>query len=184
MTALNVFAAVMNTGEFVIGSVCADCMFYIANGEHYGRPNQAVAAKLFSTLNKYEVTFGHSHKDNEWDDERCYHFGSNCSADCDCEATDFSNSPCFGCETRTAGARFDVIGINRGLLHTNMTDEQYNKLSDLCQRYGVKMNIGDYLVNSPNSSMMPGWAEGWVGGPNQAQKTIYIGVSPEGDSHS
>lgn len=73
-----------------------------------------------------------------------------------------------------------------------MTDAQRARLQDLCERYGVPFNEGDYLVYSANSSMMAGWAEGWVGGNAHAtaerggteKPTLYVGVSPEGESHS
>ena len=65
-----------------------------------------------------------------------------------------------------------------------MTDAQRTKLQTLCERYRVTFTESDYLVFSQDSSMMPGWAEGWVGGLTQAGRTLYVGVSPEGDSHS
>jgi len=64
---------------------------------------------------------------------------------------------------------------------TNMTAPQREKLELLCARYDVTFTESDYLVYSQDSSMMPGWAEGWIGG---SPGTLYVGVSPEGDSHS
>ena len=58
---------------------------------------------------------------------------------------------------------------------------QEAKLRNLCDRYNVSFDPAHYMVYPATSSMMAGWAEGWVGGSNN---TIYIGVSPEGDSHS
>jgi hypothetical protein len=97
------------------------------------------------------------------------------------------------CGDSLAGYRAHVTMIKRDLLRTNMTQEQFDKLRVLCDRYNVDMAIADYFVNSQDSSIMPGWVEGWVGGdrykaiPVQTsiqKPTIYIGVSPEGDSHS
>ena len=73
-----------------------------------------------------------------------------------------------------------------------MTEAQRDKLWDSCGRYGVPFREDDYHVFSPNSSMMASWVEGWVGGNTHATAdrggtdfpTIYLGVSPEGDSHS
>lgn len=80
-----------------------------------------------------------------------------------------------------------------------MTDAQEAKLRNLCERYGVEFDLAHYIVFPADSLMMPGWAEGWIGGPEHAnpqyhtfqpgerqsaKHTIYVGVSPEGDSHS
>ena len=62
-----------------------------------------------------------------------------------------------------------------------MTQEQINTLQILCRSYGVAFDPSHYLVYPSDSSMMPGWAEGWVGG---SPGTLYVGVSPEGASHS
>lgn len=58
---------------------------------------------------------------------------------------------------------------------------QEAKLRDLCSRYNVTFDPSHYRVYPETSSMMRGWAEGWVGGSSE---TIFVGVSPEGDSHS
>jgi hypothetical protein len=58
---------------------------------------------------------------------------------------------------------------------------QQSKLVSLCERFGVENDRSHYLLHPPGSVMMPGWAEGWLGG---APGTLYVGVSPEGDSHS
>lgn len=74
-----------------------------------------------------------------------------------------------------------------------MNEAQRKALQDICQRYGVEFREEDYLVFPPTSSMMAGWAEGWVGGEAHARHraghilpstTIYVGVSPEGEVHS
>lgn len=66
--------------------------------------------------------------------------------------------------------------------------EQQAKLKDLCSRYGVMYDAQDYYVYPPGQPWMPSWAEGWVGGINHKagteHPTIYVGVSPEGNSHS
>lgn len=76
--------------------------------------------------------------------------------------------------------------------HSAMTPAQRTKLQVLCARYEVEYREGDYFVNSMGSAFMPGWVEGWVGGSEHAtadrggteKPTLFVGVSPEGDSHS
>lgn len=70
-----------------------------------------------------------------------------------------------------------------------LTDAQTEKLQILCDRYKVEFHPDDY---QPAFDLPDGWVAGWVGGPLHAGvesagfnvKTIYVGVSPEGDSHS
>jgi hypothetical protein len=62
-----------------------------------------------------------------------------------------------------------------------MTPAQEQRLRQLCTNYNVEFDPSDYIEYPPDSFMMPGWVEGWVGG---VERTIYVGVSPEGDSHS
>ncbi len=62
-----------------------------------------------------------------------------------------------------------------------MTEAQQARLRQLCAGYRVPFDESHYHLYPPTSIMMPGWVEGWIGG---APGTIYIGVSPEGDSHS
>lgn len=59
-----------------------------------------------------------------------------------------------------------------------MSNAQRNRLWELCGNYNVPFQEDDYgFANaSPDS-----WVEGWVGGK---PGTIYVGVSPEGESHS
>lgn len=186
-TKLNVFAAVEITGEFAHGAVCRDCMVDIANGdgdETYR--NMEVVEKNCATWN---FTLGHDHKSAWVDSNICYHHGADCESDeCDCEREDFSNKSCDMCETTLAGERHSVTMIKRDLLNTRMTQEQFDKLNFLCRQHSVPMTIGDYVVNSPDLPLMAGWIESWVGG-NERHKglyksTIFVGVSPEGDSHS
>lgn len=65
---------------------------------------------------------------------------------------------------------------------------QQAALWGLCSRYDVEYQETDYLVYPANSVMMPGWAEGWIGGFQHAagteHPTIFVGVSPEGEVHS
>lgn len=58
---------------------------------------------------------------------------------------------------------------------------QQAALRSLCERYGVGYDPEHYAVNPDDAWMMPGWAEGWIGG---VQTTIYVGVSPEGEVNS
>ena len=71
-----------------------------------------------------------------------------------------------------------------------MTRAQRDRLWDMCGNYGVPFNEEHYFVDQDN-----GYAEGWVGGRDYASRpndpkegwgktTIYVGVSPEGDSHT
>lgn len=71
-----------------------------------------------------------------------------------------------------------------------MTDAQRDKLWDLCGRYGVPFREDDYFLNRPGT-FGGGLAEGWIGGNDhngrdqaRGKKTIYVGVEPNGDSHS
>lgn len=72
-----------------------------------------------------------------------------------------------------------------------MTPAQEQRLRQLCANYNVEFDPSDYIEYPPDSFMMPGWVEGWVGGVERGpdgfkprKHTIYVGVSPEGDSHS
>lgn len=68
-----------------------------------------------------------------------------------------------------------------------MTDAQELTLRRLCDGYGATFDAADYLLYPEDSWMMPGWVEGWVGGYDgirKTPKTIYVGVSPEGDANS
>ena len=58
-----------------------------------------------------------------------------------------------------------------------MNDKQREALRDLASRYKVEFDETKFIVFSKDRSMMPGWAEGWVG-------PIYVGCSPEGAIHS
>lgn len=56
---------------------------------------------------------------------------------------------------------------------------QFMKLYNLCQRYHVEFRFGDYTPTPFGESYM---VEGWVGG--KAARALYVGVEPNGDSHS
>lgn len=62
-----------------------------------------------------------------------------------------------------------------------MTEAQEATLRRLCLGYRVEFLPEHYRVYPADSWMMPGWAEGWIGG---SPGTIYVGVSPEGEAHS
>lgn len=192
MTKLNVHAAVQNvTGEFAFGSVCADCESVLANGDLGGRHDWRNQDILQKNCEAYEFTLGHIHY-GKWADDRCYHVGFDCiDDDCTCQTVNFDVfNHCDMCGDASAGYRSHVIMIKRELLNTSMTQEQFDKLRGLCDRYNVDMSIGDYLCYGPNATMMIGWCEGWLGGVSHngmlsgMKKTLYVGVSPEGDSHS
>lgn len=59
-----------------------------------------------------------------------------------------------------------------------MTEQQLNRLRILCERYSVAFDADHYR---PTFDLPTGWVSGWVGGE---PGTIFVGVSPEGDSHS
>ncbi|MBW4818730.1 hypothetical protein F6X56_14960 [Rhodococcus erythropolis] len=61
---------------------------------------------------------------------------------------------------------------------------QEEALRNLCHRYGVEYRADDYYVYPPDAGMTPSWAEGWVGGYDDGQQRLYVGVSPEGEIHS
>lgn len=63
-----------------------------------------------------------------------------------------------------------------------MTPAQKEALIDLCERYGVTFTESDYEV-AP-FDLPPGYVAGWVGGALTARRTIYVGVSPEGEVSS
>jgi hypothetical protein len=65
-----------------------------------------------------------------------------------------------------------------------LTLPQWLKLADLCRRYRVSFDPAHYRTWALDAVMTKGFAEGWVGGPDQAGKTIMVGVEPNGDSHS
>lgn len=71
---------------------------------------------------------------------------------------------------------------------SRMTNAQRDRLWQLCARYNVPFREDDYLLSSKQSGIGAGWVEGWVGGRDgsgiTSRKTIYVGVSPEGESHS
>lgn len=62
-----------------------------------------------------------------------------------------------------------------------LTFFQEAKLRKLCEDYGVEFERMHY---TPAPDLPTGWVNGWIGGPEHANKTIYVGVDPEGHSHS
>jgi hypothetical protein len=75
-----------------------------------------------------------------------------------------------------------------------MSQAQRNKLWELCGRYNVPFREDDYTRPGISPMSPPGYVEGWVGGFHHSdighkgygdeRQTIYVGVSPEGESHS
>lgn len=72
-----------------------------------------------------------------------------------------------------------------------MTTKQRDALWELCGRYNKPFRESDYVLHERPSAFSPGvgWVEGWIGGPmfnghNNQGKTIYVGISPEGEVHS
>ena len=69
-----------------------------------------------------------------------------------------------------------------------MTGAQRDRLWELCARHSVPFREDDYVLAGKQAGIGAGWVEGWVGGRDgsgvTSRKTIYVGVSPEGESHS
>ena len=76
---------------------------------------------------------------------------------------------------------------------TIMTNNQEERLRQLCKEYGVAFNPDHY---KPGYDLPAGYIEGWIGGPEHGMKyidgiwarhsktTIFVGVSPQGESSS
>lgn len=64
----------------------------------------------------------------------------------------------------------------------NVNDNQRTALRNLCERYRVEFSESDYVVNSPDSWTLPGYAEGWIGGyaVQTTHPTLYVGCAPDG----
>lgn len=62
-----------------------------------------------------------------------------------------------------------------------MTPQQREVLQKLCARYKVEFHHADY---TPQFDLPEGYVAGWIGGTGSGHRTIYIGVSPEGEISS
>lgn len=65
-----------------------------------------------------------------------------------------------------------------------MTDAQELALRRLCQGFNVRFRVDDY---HPQFDLPEGYVAGWVGGyqpTGSPYRTIYVGVSPEGEVSS
>ena len=70
-----------------------------------------------------------------------------------------------------------------------MTTKQRDRLWEMCGRYNVPFREDDYYIDAAT-----GMVEGWIGGSrdrnyrldsgNEWRKTIYVGVEPDGRSHT
>jgi hypothetical protein len=60
-----------------------------------------------------------------------------------------------------------------------MNELQRKALQDLCSRYKVEFDEGDYL---PTFDLPKGWVAGWVGGSDE--RKLYVGCSPNGEINS
>lgn len=61
----------------------------------------------------------------------------------------------------------------------------------MCGRYNVPFREDDYRFIPEDATFTPGFVEGWIGGAEQRdlfnkgqQSTIYVGVAPDGRSHT
>jgi hypothetical protein len=63
-----------------------------------------------------------------------------------------------------------------------MNMRQQAALFNLCGRYNVQYDASHYLVHPWDAWVMPGFAEGFVGGYDiqETHPTIYVGCDPEG----
>lgn len=59
-----------------------------------------------------------------------------------------------------------------------LTEEQTTALTALCGRYHVPFDAAHYW---PQFDLPTGYVSGWVGGPDNSERTIYAGCSPEGE---
>ena len=126
---MTTFGELLDTGEFYDGTVCSVCLMGIASGDWPAigdgsgwDADRDSAADV--NLGAYDVTVGHVHI-GEWADTNCWHFGTECGDDCDCERTEFSSRGCSVCGTYLSGYRHDVIMVNRADL-TNQSTETGN----------------------------------------------------------
>lgn len=99
----------MDLSKISTGVVCQDCTILIANGDLPDLPDNELAdyvARIEREENSnVSVTLGHTHEIGSND---CYHAGTDCEDDCDCEYVEFSSTRCGYCETTLAGYRHDV----------------------------------------------------------------------------
>ena len=69
-----------------------------------------------------------------------------------------------------------------------MTQAQRSKLQQLCENYHVPFREDDYWPSAKQTGVGAGWVEGWIGGRDgsgiTARRTLYVGVSPDGQAHS
>lgn len=62
-----------------------------------------------------------------------------------------------------------------------MTPAQVERLQTLCESYDVAYDARHY---STQFDLPAGYVAGWVGGPEQRGKTLYVGVDLDGHSCS
>ncbi|WP_305781413.1 hypothetical protein [Nocardia nova] len=106
----------MKEGKFHVGKVCQDCMMVHVNGDDSGVSSNWNSVAFESAQERYDVTMGHPHHSEWWND--CPHDGEGCpdDADCDCAVTQFSRSACDMCGNTLHGYREDAIFVERSLL--------------------------------------------------------------------
>ncbi len=117
------FGELLDSGNFVASVACDDCTMGLANG---GWPSAEDSAEwtpdrentVDVTLAEYDVTLGHIHS-GEWA-TGCWHAGTGCADDCDCERTEFSRRDCGVCGSRFDGYRHDVIMVRWDALTDTM----------------------------------------------------------------
>lgn len=109
------FGQLLDSGNFVASVACDDCTMGLASA---GWPSADESADwtpereitVDATLAEYDVTLGHMHSGPYSD---CWHAGTDCADDCDCERTVFSRRDCGVCGARLEGYRHDVIMVKK-----------------------------------------------------------------------
>lgn len=91
---MNKFAQALESGNYVDGLVCSDCLMWIANNDDSGNDDEWNRTEVDKTLSEYDVTIG--------DDEH-----------------DFSTVRCSVCGTDLHGYRHSVILIKWSDLEEN-----------------------------------------------------------------
>lgn len=97
------YSDAIDAGNYFNGSVCVNCLTYLANDEKPQDVTEWNYARVVLNLNEYDVVLGHIAEDS--------HPGEPCDDDSECTQTDFSRRPCSLCGTQLAGSRDDVIMV-------------------------------------------------------------------------
>lgn len=83
--------------------------------------------------------------------------------------------------TRATIPASDVDGDPTWGRGRTLTRAQETRLRKLCQGYGVEFDAAHYR---PSFELPDGYVSGWIGGPNAAGRTLYVGVDRDGNASS